>query len=182
MHIRKNISSDLPIIALTANAIKGESERCIAAGMNGYVSKPFTEESLITAIGSLLGQEVKSEVQTAGIVAESELFNLDGLRKLSRGNDAFVKKMVNIFIKNGPDSVVEMKDAFSGNDIDTVRAVAHRLKPSIDNLCIESMKTRIRELETFQGETATASLKALIDEADEIISSVVIEFRKQFAS
>ncbi len=182
IRIRKELNASIPIIALTANAIKGESDKCIAAGMNAYVSKPFTEESLITAIGSLLSKDVKTEIKITPAAAGNKLYNLDGLRKLSRGNDSFVKKMVNIFIKNGPDSVVEMKDAFSENDIITVRAVAHRLKPSIDNLCIESLQTRIRQIETFQGEMVTPVLKELIDETDRIINTVVVEFRSQFAS
>jgi two-component system, sensor histidine kinase len=182
MRIRKEISTNIPIIALTANAIKGENEKCIAAGMNAYVTKPFEEESLIKTIGALLGKEIK--IKATGKTSPAlndKLFDLDGLRKLSRGNEAFVRKMINIFIKSAPESVTEMKEAVEANDIGRIKSVAHRLKPSIDSLCISSMKTRIREIESFTGDHCSNGLKDLVEETDEIISTIVIEFRKQFA-
>ena len=181
--IRKEISRTIPIIALTANAIKGESEKCIAAGMNAYITKPFEEETLIKTIGSLLGKEIKINITSKNNgTGQDKLFDLDGLRRLSRGNEAFVTKMISIFVKTAPESVIEMKQALSGNDLERVKAVAHRLKPSIDSLCISSMKAKIREIESFPGDVTQAELKELVDEAEDIISNVVIAFRKQFAS
>ena len=183
MRIRKEISTTIPIIALTANAIKGESDKCIGAGMNAYVTKPFDEESLIRTIGTLLGKEIKMSVNDNGTnTVEEKLFDLEGLRKLSRGNEAFVIKMVNIFIRTAPESVTEMRSAFDCSEIEKIKSIAHRLKPSIDSLCISSMKAKIREIESFPDHATAAELKGLIDEADQIISSVVVEFRKQFAS
>lgn len=181
-HIRAEISKDIPIIALTANAIKGENDKCLQAGMNAYVTKPFEEEVLIKTIAGLLGKEIcLKRVEKAAGGDQGELFDLEGLRKLSRGNDAFVAKMVGIFVKAAPASVYEMKSALEGNDLARVRAVAHRLKPSIDNLCISSMTGRIREIEGFPEQAPVSQLKGLLEEADEILSSVVVEFRKQFA-
>ncbi|SEM59643.1 PAS domain S-box-containing protein [Chitinophaga rupis] len=57
--IRANISRDIPVIALTANAIKGENEKCIQAGMNDYISKPFEPSTLISTIAHLVGKQLK---------------------------------------------------------------------------------------------------------------------------
>jgi CheY-like chemotaxis protein len=54
--IRRDIDKEVPIIALTANAIKGEDEHCIAAGMNAYVPKPFDERQLIHTLVAWIGR------------------------------------------------------------------------------------------------------------------------------
>jgi two-component system, sensor histidine kinase len=181
--IRERISKTIPIIALTANAIKGESDKCISAGMNAYISKPFEEAVLVRTIGSLLGKEINDqgdEKETAA--AEESLFNLEDLRKISRGDEKFVTKIITMFIKIAPESVSEMKKALDRNDFEKVKSVAHSLKPSIDNLGITSMKTKIREIESLVlTDSSTAHLQKLIDESHEIISSVIVSFQKQFA-
>jgi len=59
--IRREISATLPIIALTANAIKGESDKCINAGMNDYLYKPFDEDQFIKIISTWLGRQIPVE-------------------------------------------------------------------------------------------------------------------------
>ncbi len=181
--IRQQISKTLPIIALTANAIKGENDKCLAAGMNDYVSKPFEEEVLVRAIGALLGKEIiLRPVQKNIQETKEDLFDLAGIRKLSGGDEQFVAKIISMFIKAAPASVTEMKTALQKNDVEKVKAVAHRLKPGIDSLGIATLGTRIREIEAFSGsEASTAALQKLIEESGEIISSVIVSFQKQFA-
>lgn len=183
--IRQEISTSIPIIALTANAIKGESNKCIAAGMNGYISKPFEEATLVRTIGSLLGKEIKAgntPAQKNTTVATGDLFDLANLRKLSFGDEKFVAKVVSLFIKTAPASVSAMKAALQQNDFEKVKSVAHSLKPSIDSLGIAGMKTKIREIESFAFADEPADhLHKLIEESDEIIASVIVSFQKQFA-
>jgi CheY-like chemotaxis protein/HPt (histidine-containing phosphotransfer) domain-containing protein len=181
--IRQEISKTIPIIALTANAIKGESDKCLAAGMNAYISKPFEEALLVRTIGSLLGKEIKfTTVQKNTTQTGDNLFDLEDLRKLSRGDEMFVTKIISMFIKTAPESVSEMKKALHRNDFEKVKSVAHSLKPSIDSLGIAAMKTKIREIETFPFTgTSTANLQKLIEESDQIISIVIVSFQKQFA-
>jgi two-component system, sensor histidine kinase len=181
--IRQDISKTIPIIALTANAIKGESDKCIAAGMNAYISKPFEEAVLVRTIGSLLGKEIKvTAVQKDIPQGGDTLFNLEDLRKLSRGDEVFVAKIISLFIKTAPVSVLEMRKALDRNDLAKVKSVAHSLKPTIDSLGITTMKTRIREIESFPAtDTSTADLHKLIEESDQIIASVIVCFQKQFA-
>ena len=181
--IRAHISTSIPIIALTANAIKGESDKCLDAGMNAYISKPFEEAVLVRTIASLLGKEIAAAPQeTDNAAGKEDLFDLGNLRKLSHGDEVFVARVVSLFIKTAPASFNEMKNALHSNDFEKIRSVAHSLKPSIDNLGIASMKTRIREIESYPfNPHSTEDLHKLIEESAEIISTVIVSFQKQFA-
>ena len=116
--IRNELNSKIPIIALTANAIKGDSDRYIAAGLNDYISKPFKDTELINRIGILLerpiGKDVRQQPTTvveniSPSVQKDSLFSLSKLKDMSRGNDDFVSRMVRIFLKEMPNSTVNAK-------------------------------------------------------------------------
>jgi CheY-like chemotaxis protein/HPt (histidine-containing phosphotransfer) domain-containing protein len=181
--IRRDISSTIPIIALTANAIKGESDKCIAAGMNAYISKPFEEQLLVRTIISLLGKEIEITMSEKPVAQSAQaLFDLEQLRQLSRGDEKFIAKMVTMFVQTAPASIAAMKSALQVNDFARVKSIAHGLKPSIDSFGIVSMKTRIRDIESYPFETnALDQLHQLIEESNSIISNVVVSFQKQFA-
>jgi len=181
--IRRDISATIPIIALTANAIKGESDKCIAAGMNAYISKPFQEQVLVRTICSLLGKETGAAIPEKPAPTSAEaLFDLEQLRQISHGDEKFIAKMVAMFVQTAPASIAAMKSALQTNDFAKVKSIAHGLKPSIDSFGIVSMKTRIRDIESFPFETNTlGQLHQLIEESNSIISNVIVSFQKQFA-
>jgi len=67
----KSTGMHIPIIAMTANAMKGDQERCLAAGMDAYISKPVSTEKMFAAIASVLRQNDQTETASDG--AESRL-------------------------------------------------------------------------------------------------------------
>jgi PAS domain S-box-containing protein len=174
---------EIPIIALTANAIKGENEKCIAAGMNDYVSKPFKEEDLLKTIAKWLGEEVNVVTigKNGGETPDEQLYDLSTLRDISRGNDAFVEKMVNIFCDQTPPMLREMTIAMYDNDLERMGAIAHRIKPSIDNLNINSLKQTIRTIEKMGYEkTNSPDLPDLLKEVDVIIERVLRKMKQEY--
>lgn len=177
--IRKELKSDIPIIALTANAIKGENDKCIEAGMNGYISKPFIEEELVNLMAKWLGVN-EVQVKQNNIVLSDQLYDLSKIREISRGNDAFVKKMIALFVDQVPASMEEIHAAFQRNDFAIIKAVAHRIKPSIDNMGINCLKNEIRKIETMALENRhSKDLTFLIQKVDVTLKKVIEELKAE---
>ncbi|GHB79663.1 PAS domain S-box protein [Persicitalea jodogahamensis] len=147
--IRDTISKEIPIIALTAYAIKGDDTRFIASGMSDYLSKPFEENQFIQVISRWLGSDNSLPLPVDIPAPTKELFSLNKLNSIANGNQDFINKMINLFIDQSQLSLTELKAAFEKQDYETIRKVAHRLKPSVDTMEITSLKEKIRELEKF---------------------------------
>lgn len=174
--IRSKIDKSIPIIALTANALKKEEERCIAAGMNDFISKPFDENKMVQLVAQWLGKEV--HISSFAVVEnkdQEQLFCLDKIKSISRGDDGFVNKMLELFIATIPETVAEMEAAYEEEDWKAMSALAHRVKPSLDNMGITSLATDIRAIEYYDPEHTGQlgnCLKHIRSVLDEVIAQL----------
>ena len=172
--------SNIPVIAITANAIKGENQKCFDAGMNDYISKPYAENDLLNLIAKWLGKNIVADVIIDAVKTSEKLYNLSNLKKISQGNDDFVTKMINLFIEQSVISTKELNDAFANADFEKLGKVAHRFKPSVDSLEISSCYKEIREIERLAAEeNSSVELKNLISEFNKVIEKVVNELRQE---
>ena len=180
LFLRREMEIKTPVIALTANAFKAELDRCLEAGMNDYITKPFEESVLLASILRNIGPAPAAAPRGSLPTADGEpLYNLDYIVQFSRDNPEFVRKMVNLFIEQVPASVDEIREALAGGDLTKVAAVAHRIKPNIDSFGIVSLKQEIRDLEARALEKAPAQeLKALADHVGQVIGCVVQQLKK----
>ncbi len=184
-YIREHISKDLPVIALTANAIKGDNEKCLEAGMNSYLAKPFKEEQLMKMIAdtlhtqSALNSRKREEVLTEE--PEPVYYDITDIRTISRGNEAFIMKMLKMFVEQIPMYVQEMKKHLAAGQLVPVGETAHRIKPTIDNMGISSCKTIIREIERMgKANEDNGTLATLLDKVEEDVNKAVEAIRKDF--
>jgi len=171
--IREDIQSTVPIIALTANAIKGESDKCFAAGMNDFVSKPFEEEQLVAVISKWLNKETAITGKKEALKSTA-LYDLSTLHTLSRNDETFMQKIVALFIEQVEASMQDMHLALLKNDFDRIHAVAHKLKSSILNMGINSLATTISSIEELAlSHTGSEELILLIEELENTLNAVV---------
>jgi PAS domain S-box-containing protein len=174
--IRATISKDLPIVALTAFAIKGDNDKCMDAGMNDYLTKPFEESQLLSIVSKWLGKAApkKIEVVQDVTIAEGPLYDLSKLHDIARGNAAFIDKMVTLFIEQIPPAVKEIQEAYDQKNYEIIKKVAHRIKPSIDNMGIATLKPVIREIELLALENPhSPKLNDLIKQIDNTLKKVI---------
>jgi CheY-like chemotaxis protein/HPt (histidine-containing phosphotransfer) domain-containing protein len=165
-YIRGHISKQVPIIALTANAIKGENERCINAGMNDYISKPFEEELLINTIAHW----VKTEKTPA---IPGGLYSLQKLEKMCGGDKHFLDKMVRLFLEQIPPAAAQIAAAYGNNDFAAIAFLAHRIKPTLDNMDIHSLYYGVRRIEVLAKEgRATPEFSQLVAQLQSVIEEV----------
>lgn len=193
-HIRQNLNMDIPIIAVSANALKGDKEKYLDAGMNDYISKPFEQDVLFKKMAALLGnvndylqrQEENKLVEedtpkplTVSMLAQ-QLYDLSKLRATSRGNEAFVQRMIKLFLEQIPDSLNQLNEAYKKNDLEKVRSIAHQIKPTIDALNIHQLRGEIRLLEKYAEEgTRIEELTVLMEKMNQVMQLVIAEIKKE---
>ncbi|MGM9478147.1 response regulator [Pedobacter sp. GSP4] len=169
------------IIALTASAIEGEREKCLAAGMDDYITKPINEELLISMVDNWI-QKKAAPLPLVAPEPNLPLYNLDGLREISKGREDFVTKMIEMFCGQMPGSLAELNQAHSAGDMQQVSKLAHKLKSTIDHLAIIPLQRTIREIEAVGDEnTPAAELDRMIEEVNHVLGQVMAELNAEIA-
>ncbi|MBC7888043.1 MAG: response regulator [Ferruginibacter sp.] len=181
--IRERISKSLPVIAFTANAIQDDNDKCVEAGMNAFISKPFSKKDLLNVVAFWLNKNPKEEFiqKSAHLSSPRQLFDLSGIQTVSRGNNDFVEKMVNMFVAQTPLQVAEMNEKYRQGDYKAMGNVAHKMKPVIDYMGIVSLKTTIREIEQVgKAGIANKLLAALLQTVSITIDRVIEALQMEF--
>ena len=131
----------LPIIAMTAHAMKGDRERCLDAGMDDYVSKPFRPQELFAVVEKVKPAEVsEASVQsapqptsdaTATNTNTSPPFDHERSLENVGGSGELLYEMIDLFAVEGPRQLAEIDSAFASGDSRAVMRAAHTLKGSV---------------------------------------------------
>ncbi len=107
------------------------------------------------------------------------LYDLSKLKKI--GSEDFVKKMLQIFIKEVPPSATLIKVAYDGRDFATVKYLTHRIRPSIQNMGIEQLYNEVNEIENLADiEEASPMLERMIEKLETITHQVAEKVKAEY--
>lgn len=184
---------NIPIIALTANALKGEEKKYREVGMDDFLTKPFKAKELHDVICRVIknqgsfgrdlntSQQIPANTNAAAIDAGQKYYDLKSVYDIARGSDEFVVMLVKIFLDTIPADSEAMMQACEEKKWDAVSKLAHKLKSTVDTMHMTVIKDTIRTVEADAKQGINKeSIPALVKKIHAVIESTTMHLKKEF--
>ncbi len=164
-----------PIVALTANAIKGDRERCLKEGMDDYLAKPFTTSQMASALkavfaGSVMCDAAAASDQPVAVAAFSATDVLDesvlaSLRQLQcAGRPDIVRRTIGLYMESAPQLLTELQEGAASGDVAALGRASHSLKSNSANVGAMKLAAQCNDLEKLARSGMLAEACALVRE------------------
>ncbi len=178
----------LPIVALTANALEGDRERCLDAGMDDYLTKPFRRDTLRAMLARWIGdsqsaataqkQEIDMSTNQEPPAVDTEA--LDAIRALANESAPdLLAQVVHLYLEAGPRLLDSLRSGMATGDKDAVRAAAHTLKSSSANVGASRLAELCKQLEHASRTGTFTPQTPSFDDVRAEYSRVEIELKRQ---
>ena len=184
------LNHQIPVIAMTANAMKGDREKCHEAGMNDYLSKPVSPHELAAMLDRWLprdtaaiitDQETESPGETAAVFtrkSEAKVFDRAGLIARLMDDEDLARTIVAGFLGEMPHQIRVLKDCLESGDFDGARRRAHTIKGASANVGGEAMRESAFDIEQAAGAADPQSIMSSMADLEYRFSCLVKEMNE----
>jgi two-component system, sensor histidine kinase and response regulator len=167
----KGSGKHIPIVAMTARAMKGDAEECLKAGMDGYVSKPINVQDLFETIDNIVSKtKIKEKVATESHPEEGVVDRAALLERME-GDEGLLAELVNIFLRESPRLMAEVRVCVRNRDAQSLEKSAHTLKGCVGNFAAKTATDTALRLEVMgrsgdltRAEEALSDLETSLEE------------------
>jgi len=145
--LEKNTGTHIPIVAMTAHAMRGDKERYLASGMDGYISKPIHPPALFDEIRRCLAETGRNKMPKTELHEPSEYIDRRSLLERVEGDHELLAEMITLFLEDAPRLLAAMRDALARSDMPVLERTAHSMKGAASNLSAPVTTAAAFELE-----------------------------------
>ena len=168
-----------PIVAMTARAAEDDRNRCLAAGMDDYVSKPVSKQQLLEAVARVCDTDaLKTGARPIAVARDSSAFSGANLLDRLDGDEELVARVADIFAVHTPDLLAALQAHAAGNDASAIARSAHSLRGSLANIGAEHAAHLAAEIEERARKELLDGMDARILELSHEIDSILTELER----
>jgi two-component system, sensor histidine kinase and response regulator len=163
----------VPIVAMTAHAMKGDRERCLEGGMDAYISKPINRQELIKMVEAPRLAVTIGETSPAPAMPAATAWSPDLMLRRLGGDESLVREMVKLFSAECPQLLSTLRESVRGGSPEHLRKAAHAFRGAVANFATDGPTATARQLEDLGRSGRIHEAPALLERLEREVATLL---------